>query len=275
LVYDRNGKLTSEARVSIPGGTELWLVGAIPTKDGGAIASGEVRIDDKTTYFLAQTSLSGGVVSMVRTETYVATRMCQATDGTVWTLGRDPEKEGNHETDYALVGQYSFEKGLLHSYLSRALVNFQHEGVIGAGEGPDGTLLACGKDRIAGFLDETNEYFEIDPVKESLKRWEMERAPLAGARVTGLAVTDKGRVYASLFELREEGDTKTHGLFELRADPSVSAGKWALVGGTLNTQRRVEDAPKGSFFRLWGADGEELVIRRLFDADMTWVRVIP
>src|SRR5438045_2432573 len=38
LVYDRNGKLTSEARVSIPGGTDLWLVGAIPTKGGGAIA---------------------------------------------------------------------------------------------------------------------------------------------------------------------------------------------------------------------------------------------
>jgi hypothetical protein len=47
------------------------------------------------------------------------------------------------------------------------------------------------------------------------------------------------------------------------------------MNGTLNSQPRVEDAPKGSFFRLLGADGEDLVIRRLFDADMSWVRVIP
>jgi hypothetical protein len=200
LVYDRNGKLASDARVSIPGGTELWLVGATPTKEGGAIASGEVRIDDKTTYFLAQTSVSGGVVSMVRTETFVATRMCQANDGTVWTLGRDPEKEGNHETEYALVRQYSFEKGLLHSYLSRSLVDFRVEGVMGGGEGPAGTFLACGEDRVSGFLNETNEYFEIDPSKESLKRWRMAKAPFAQARVTGLAVTDKGRVYASCLD---------------------------------------------------------------------------
>lgn len=154
-------------------------------------------------------------------------------------------------------------------------MDFRHEGVTGGGEGINGTFLICGKDRISLYLNETNEYFEIDPSKATLKRWKMAMAPLAGARVTGLAVTDKGRVYASLFEPQEEGDTKTHGLFELRAEPSASVGKWIVMNGTLNSQPRVEDAPKGSFFRLWGADGEDLVIRRLFDADMSWVRVIP
>jgi hypothetical protein len=274
-VYDRSGKQVSQAYISIPGGTQLWLVGAVPTSDGGAIASGQVAIDDGTTYFLAETSTSGGVVSTLRTETFLATRMCKASDGTVWTLGRDPKKESEHERDYPLVRQYSFEKGLLHSYLSRSLVDFRHQGAMGGGEGIVGTFLVCGKDRISLYLNETNEYFEIDPSGGSLKRWEMAMAPLAGARVTGLALTDKGRVYASLFELQEEGDTKTHGLFELRADPSASVGKWIVVSGTLNSQRPVEDAPKGSFFRLWGADNEDLVIRRLFDADMSWVRVIP
>jgi hypothetical protein len=75
-------------------------------------------------------------------------------------------------------------------------------------------------------------------------------APPAGARVTGLAVTDKGRVYASLFAMQEESDTKTHGLFELRAEPNASVGNWIVVNGTLNSQARVGDAPKGSFFRL-------------------------
>jgi hypothetical protein len=274
-VYDRSGKQVSQAHISIPGATELWLVAAAPTSGGGAIASGHVAIDDRTTYFLAETSVSGGVVSSLHTETFLATRMCTASDDTVWTLGRDSEKESEHEGDYALVRQYSFEKGLLHSYLSRSLVDFRHEGVMSGGEGPNGTFLVCGKDRVSLYLNETNEYFEIDPSRESLKRWKIAMAPLAGGRVTGLAVTDKGRVYASLFEVQEESDTKTHGLFELRAEPSASVGKWILVNGTLNSQPRVEDAPKDSFFRLWGADKEDLVIRRLFDADTSWVRVIP
>ncbi len=274
-VYDRSGKQVSQTYVSIPGGTQLWLVSAIPTSGGGAIASGHVAIDDGTTYFLAETSVSGGVVSELHTETFLATRMCTASDGTVWTLGRDSHKESAHEGDYPLVRQYSFEKGLLHSYLSRSLVDFRNQGAMGGGEGPNGTFLVCGKDRVSLYLNETNEYFEIDPSRESLKRWKMAMAPLPGGRVTGLAVTDKGRVYASLFEVQDERDTKTHGLFELRVEPSASVGKWILVNGTLNSQPRVEDAPKSSFFRLWGADNEDLVIRRLFDADMAWVRVIP
>jgi len=273
-VYDRSGKQVSQAHISIPGATELCLVAAAPTSGGGAIASGHVAIDDRTTNFLAETSVSGGVISVLHTQTFLATRMCTANDNTVWTLGRDGQKESAHEGDYPLVRQYSFEKGLLHSYLSRSLVDFRHQGAMGGGEGPNGTFLVCGKDRVSLYLNETNEYFEIDPSTESLKRWKIAMAPLAGGRVTGLAVTDKGRVYASLFEVQEESDTKTHGLFELRAEPSASVGKWILVNGTLNSQPRVEDAPKGSFYRLWGADNEDLVIRRLFDADMSWVRVI-
>ena len=274
-VYDRSGKQVSQAHISIPGATRMWLVAAAPTSGGGAIVSGHAAIDPEITYFLAETSTSGGVVSTLRTETFLATRMCKASDGTVWTLGRDSEKESEHEGDYALVRQYSFEKGLLHSYLSRSLVDFHHQGAMGGGEGPNGTFLVCGKDRISLYLNETNEYFEIDPARESVERWEMAMAPLAGARVTGLAVTDKGRVYASLFEVQEESETKTHGLFELRAEPSASVGRWIVVNGTLNSQPQAEDAPKGSFFRLWGADNEDLVIRRLGEADMSWVRVIP
>jgi hypothetical protein len=207
---------------------------------------------------------------------FVAARICKASDGTIWTLGRDVRKESAHDGNYPLVRQYNFESGLLHSYLSRSLVDFRHSGAIGGGEGPNGTFLVCGKDRISLYLNETNEYIEIDPSTESLKRWEMDMAPLAEARVTGLAVTDKGRVYASLFEVQQETETKTHGLFELRTEPGTSVGKWIVVDGTLNTHREGDAVPKGTFFRLWGADRDDLVIRRQEnDPDMSWVRVVP
>ena len=274
-VYDRQGKQVSQAHVWIPDATQMWLVAAAPTTDGGAIVSGHVAIYPGITYFLAKTSVSGGVVSLLRTETFLAARICRASDDTIWTLGRDVQKESAHDGDYPLVRQFSFEKGLLHSYLSRSLVDFRHSGALGGGEGTNGTFLVCGKDRISLYLNETNEYIEIDPSTESLKRWEMDMTPLAEARVTGLAVTGKGRVYASLFEVQAETQTKTDGLFELRTEPGTSVGKWIVVSGTLNSHLEGESVPKGAFFRLWGADNDDLVIRRQYDADLSWVRVIP
>jgi hypothetical protein len=275
-VYGRQGKQFSEAHILIPDATQMWLVAAAPTADGGAIVSGHAAIYPGITYFLAETSASGGVVSVVRTETFVGTRICEARDGTIWALGRDPQKESAHDANYPLIRQYDFESGLLHSYLSRALVDFRHLGAIGGGEGPNGTFLVCGKDRISLYLNETNEYIEIDPLTESLKRWEMDMTPLPGAnRVTGLGVTDKGHVYASLFEVQAETETKTHGLFELRTEPGSPVGKWVVVNGTLNSHREGDIVPKSAFFRLWGADGDDLVIRRQEDdPDVSWVRVI-
>ncbi len=243
--------------------------------DGGAIVSGHAAIDPGITYFLAETSASGGVVSVLRTETFIPARVCKARDGTIWTLGRDPQKESAQDSNYPLVRQYALESGLLHGYLSRALVDFRHK-AIGGGEGPNGSFLVCGKDRISLYLNETNEYIEVDPLTESLKRWEMDMAPLPEARVTALAVTDKGRVYATLFEVQAETEEKTHGLFELRTEPGTPVGKWVVVNGTLNSHREGETVPKGAFFRVWGADGNDLVIRRQEnDPDMSWVRVIP
>ncbi|MCU1243712.1 MAG: hypothetical protein JWO71_4438 [Candidatus Acidoferrum typicum] len=254
----------------------MWLVAAAPATNGGAIVSGHASIDPGITYFLAETSASGGVVSVARTETFVAARICKASDGTIWTLGRDPQKESAHDADYPLVRQYSFESGLLHGYLSRALVDLRRTGSIGGGEGPNATFLVCGKDRISLYLNETKEYIEIDPSTESLKRWKMDMAPLPEARVTALAVTDNGRVYASLFEVQPETETKTHGLFELRTRQASSVGNWVVVNGTLNSHREGDTVPKDAFFRVWGADGNDLVIRRQEnDPDMSWVRAIP
>ena len=138
-----------------------------------------------------------------------------------------------------------------------------------------GALLVCGKERISVYLSETNEYLEIDPSTQSLQRWKMDTRPFPEGQVGGLAVTEKGRVFASLFEdWRTETERKfRRGLFELHLGPNSELGNWSAVSGTLSSYDP-HDAPN-VFFKLWGADGEDLVIRRLNDADMSWVRVIP
>ena len=92
--------------------------------------------------------------------------------------------------------------------------------------------------------------------------------------LTVFAVKDKSRFYVTLFEDQHtETDWKfNRGLFELRLDPNSGTGKWSLVNGTFSSSDP-ENIPDGIFFKLWGADGDDLVIQRLHQADMSWVRV--
>jgi hypothetical protein len=102
----------------------------------------------------------------------------------------------------------------------------------------------------------------------------MDMAPLAQAKVTGFAVSENGRVYASLYELEPASERKTHGLFELHAEPEKGIAKWVAVTGTLNSHREGEAVAKSTFWRLWGAEGNDLIIERQYDAEFTWARVI-
>jgi len=272
IVFDGECKQLSSAHVAIPGWTVTVLIAAVPAIEVDAIVSGGATTNPGLTFFLAQIS-SGGVVSVIRTEGFMARGVCEASDHTIWTIGRDGEKEKAHE-DYPLVQQYSAEKGFLHGYLSRAESGLTKTTLLGASS-IYGALLVCGKKHISVYLNETNEYIEIDPSTESLRRWKMDTRPLPKGQVDGFAVTEKGRIYASIFEdWRTETDWKfRRGLFELRLDPNSGLGTWGVIGGTLSSYDP-EDVPN-VFFKLWGADSEDLVIRRLNDAYMSWVRVIP
>ena len=86
------------------------------------------------------------------------------------------------------------------SYLSRELVALRQHATAGGG-GPNGAFLVCSKDRISLYMNQTNEYVEIEPSTQKLQRWKMDMSPLERAAVTGLAVTEDGHVYASLYEL--------------------------------------------------------------------------
>jgi hypothetical protein len=268
-VYDREGRLISEPRLWLPDALQIMLFDAAPSASGGVVASGNAETMEGTTYFLAKTDVSGEVVSLLRTGTTVAGHVCEAGDGTIWTFETDVLKESANEQNYSLVQQYSFEKGLLHSYLSRELVALKHIGSPGGS-----SILVCGKKHISLYLMQINEYIEIDPATESLQRWEMDMTPLPHARVTGLVVTESGHIYASLYEVQTETERKTHGLFELQTEQGNPTAKWAAIRGTLNTHLEGEPVPKDTFWRLWGSEGNDLIIGRQYDAEFSWVQVI-
>ena len=273
-VYDRQGKVASQARIWFPGALRITLLDAISTSEGGVIASGNAEIaENGSIAFLGKTDSSGVLISRLATQRFIG-RVCEASDGTIWTYGYAVEKESENDHNYSLVQQYSFEKGLLNSYLSRELVALRIHALAGGG-GPNGTFLVCSQDRISLYMNQTNEYVEIDPSTQKLQRWKMDMSPLERAAVTGLAATEDGHIYASLYEVDDTTQTKTHGLFELRAEQGKAIATWVPVVGTLNAHREGEAVPKDAFYRLWGAEGNDLIIGRQYAAQFSWVKVIP
>jgi hypothetical protein len=272
-LFDSEGKLISQARIWFPEALRVFLFDVSPLRNGGAVAGGQAETTEGSTSFLGKTDASGSSASVLRLQTFIPGRVCQGSDDTIWVFGRDPEKESANDLTYLLVRQYSFEKGLLSSYLPRESIALRKHAMVGGG-GPNGSFLVCGENQISFYLNQTNEYIQINPDTQTLQRWKMDMAPLAQAKVTGFAVTENGRVYASLYELEPASERKTHGLFELRAEPEKEIATWVAVTGTLNSHREGEAVAKGTFWRLWGAEGNDLIIGQQYGAEFSWVRVI-
>jgi len=271
-VYDRDGKHVMDARIWLPEVREVFLIDAIPLQGGGVLASGHASTDGGIVGFVAKTDDYGNVIAAAKTETLLPTRGCEQPDGTVWVFGRDLQKENANDGSYSLLRQYRFETGLLHSYLSRDSVALRTKAGAGGG-GPQGSYLNCGKNIVSLYLNQTDEFVQVDAAKESLQRWKMDMSPITSGKVTGLGVTESGRIYASLYALKAD-DTKVHGLFELQAELGKTSGKWLPVAGTLNSHREREIVTQNTFWRLWGIEGENLVIGRQYDPSFAWVRVV-
>jgi hypothetical protein len=270
-VYDRDGKHVMDARIWLPEVPEVFLIDAIPLQGGGVLAGG-YAFNEGIVSFVAETDDHGNVIAVLKTETLLPARVCEQPDGTVWVFGRDLQKEKANDGLYSLLRQYSFERGLLHSYLSRDSVALRTKAAAGGG-GPQGSYLNCGKKIVSLYLNQTDEFVQVDAAKESVQRWKMDMSPITSGKVTGLGVTESGRIYASLYALKAD-DTKVHGLFELQAEPGKPMGSWIPVAGTLNSHREGETVPQYTFWRLWGTDGENLVIGRQYDPSFEWVRVV-
>jgi len=201
-VYDRQGKVASQARFWFPGVQRIMLLDAIATAEGGVIASGTAVTDAGGSFwFPGKTDSSGVLIAHLELPKFIG-RVCEASDGTIWTYGYAATKESENDHNYSLVEQYSFEKGLLNSYLSRQLVAVRRFAIAAGGGGPSGTFLVCSKDRISLYMNQTNEYVEIEPSTQKLQRWKMDMAPLERVWVTGLAATEDGRNMRAYLKLR-------------------------------------------------------------------------
>jgi hypothetical protein len=274
-MYDRDGKKVLEARMAPPDAVKVSLRAAAATHAGGILAVGGATMTDGSTQgLIAKTDLTGRTVQSLHTGRFSPRQVCETTDGTVWSLGYDLNSRDSPDADKDVLRHYSFEKGLLGSLVAFDSISKSSDAILQS-SAPGKSFLRCRKDRVTVFFASAAEYIEVDVSDGKLARWSVGLSPIAGGIANGFAVTEEGRIFVSFLGFSERDNSVTHGLYELIARTGTSVATLLPVAGTLTTQDRNGVLLDETLDRLWGADGDELVVHRLGDGwGISWAKVL-
>ena len=276
VMYDATGKRVREGRIWPKGAGDVRIRRTAATHDGGILAGGgAIMQDGSLSGFIAKTDLAGNTVQSLVTGIFKPEQLCEAPDGTVWSFGQGVGSDGMDVPDAEVVRQYSFEKGLLHSFLPETTVRAAQNSS-GPWFAPFGSFLRCGKERVSVYLEFSDEYIEINTSSLTLTRWKLDEGAVQGAKASGLAITDDGTVYASFSDHNlygMSGPPGLMGLYQIQAEAGNPVARLLPVMGTVNY---FDGKPRedGTFLRLWGADGNQLAVWRAGERDVSWVNVI-
>jgi hypothetical protein len=277
VVYDASGKRIREGRIWPPGAGSVRITQTAATREGAILAAGNAIMQDGSSQgYIVKTDLAGNTIESLLTGSFKPAQICYASDGTVWTLGKNLSPDDGQQHDSTVLRQYSFERGVLHSFLP--------ENTVAAPVSPEkmwfvpfGSYVRCGKNKVSVYLRFTNEYVEVNTESFELNRWNLDEAVLQQREATGLAVTEDERVYASFHGNGIPGTEQIRGLYQIKAVSGNPIAELLPVAGTVTAIERGKRPPPGTFTMLWGADGNQLVVWRMEgnDSTLSWVNVIP
>jgi hypothetical protein len=272
-MYDRNGKKVLEARLEPHDFAKVSISAAGATQAGGILAvGGGTMTDGSVRGFIAKTDLTVHTVQSVHTGRFSPRQACEANDGTVWTLGINSDFRDSPDADRNVLRHYSFEQGLLGSLASLDSISKSLDAILPLDSSK--SFLRCSKDRVSVLFWPAAQYIEVDASDGKLVRWSVALPPIVGGRANGFAVTEEERMFVSLQGFSEPDNKVTHGLYELKAKAGTSVATLTPVDGTLTTHDRNGVPPDEAFDRLWGADGDELVVHRQGDGwGISWAKV--
>jgi hypothetical protein len=237
--------------VTLPGATQLAVWHATVAVDGAVVVSGHAYMSDRSAqYFIARIGSDGAVTGSVRTGPFAPQCICAAQDGSVWAVGSELDAEELGES-YALVRHFDFEKGLIGQAVeadsfspSQNPSRFMNRWVTGD---TDSSWLRCDSKRAYVYSNQTDELIEVDARTHAVSRWQIDSS---AGKVVGLAITASGELFANLLP---DGDPTngrpTLNLFALEKDKAGLSAGWVMAG---------QGTAKG--LRLWGADGDRLVL---------------
>ena len=273
-MYDKNGKKVIEARMEPSDAAKVSIGSAGATRTGGIVAiGGGIMTDGSSQRFIVKSDAMGRIVQSVRTADFYPHQVCEATDGTVWVLGYESNDHVAPEADKNVLRRYSFEKGLLSSFVSLDSVSKSYDAILHV-SAPRKSFLSCGKGRVSVLFWSAAQYIKVDTSTEKLTRWSVALPFGVGRRANGFAVTEDGRSFVGLGDFSAQDKMWTSGLYELNINAGTSVATLIPVAGTITKRDPDEIAPDATFLDLWGADGDQLVVQRQGDGwGLSWARV--
>jgi len=271
-MYDRTGKKVLEARVAPQNAAKVSVGARGATHAGGILAAGGGTMTDGSSQrFIAKTDAAGRTVQSVDTGRFTARHVCEAADGTVWAFGYDLDIHDSPDADKNVLRHYSFERGLLGTFVSLDSISKRPDSYSNTWRG----YLRCGKDRVSVYIAPAAQYIEVDASTEKLSRWSVEMSSVVGSKTRGFALTDEGRIFVAFANDPDPNGERKHGLYELKATPGSPIAYLTAVDGTVTAFESYKAVPDGTFLRLWGADGNSLVVsRKGNDWGLSWANVL-
>jgi hypothetical protein len=252
LFHDRSGQLLFDDSLEFKGAVRTYVQHAAVTTSGTAVVAASVVNSDGAVADLIAEVGRDGIRHVIRTSPFYPLKVCATEQGTVWAYGKELSEDRRSElrSHYAVLREYSFDKGELRSALDRSTVR-PPKGVPIDGT-RDEFQMRCNSKKVVIFSGPTKELIEYDFSASRLTRWPL--APLPDGvdfvRVTGAALTDSGDVYVSTYDAPNiKALTR---ILKIRVNPSGTAD-WIQVASTQSD---------GNFFVLLGNDGEDLVYSR-------------
>jgi hypothetical protein len=250
LAIDRTGAVVFNSEFSIPGATHTsvrsWARGT-----GGTVAlcGSSYASDGRGAPFIAWFSADGDSEHIIRTDPYTPNLIAVAPDGTVWTVGhelyRRSERRGGVDLNAGVLRHFDRSGKTSGAFLPRSSFKSPLELLGGSG------YLAVSADRVGWFhyngeVNGEGAYVEVTPGGE-IASYPIPRLPTLKHRVdvSGLALTDAGDVFVSMTDVAADS---AFSIFQLNR----ATKEWSPV---------VLAGVCGSYARLYGASGSELVFR--------------
>jgi hypothetical protein len=157
------------------------------------LCTGDAYIPSNTNAsYLWDSTLAGATVKTLVTGSFFPEQICEAPDGTIWSLGKANIPNDGQQHDTNVVRHYQFDKGQLHSFLPESTVQAPVRSKT-PWFMPYGSYVRCGKENISVYLNFTREYVEINASSLELKRWKLDESVLRDRDADGFAVTDDER----------------------------------------------------------------------------------
>ncbi len=263
-LFGKTGTKSAEVAFWFPESERVAVTSAAVTHDGSILASGEAdKADGTRAPFIALANFKGQVTNVIQTGNFYPRYVCGAPDGSVWAFGGMMWNTSKNEPSPGnILRRFDFQRGETASYIPRSTFSKYVE--------PDQlSFIRCSADAVFVYSTAASVLIQLQYTSEAPRVYSVSTPP--GLKVRGLAVTYSGDVYGGLHPKENNG---TGGMYFLVFDEGARSADWHPVKGTVG---HFNDEGVGVVFKVWGADGENLVVGRVGDAAermaLHWIKV--